>query len=411
MTITVDKRRFVRSMKTQAEFGATEAGGLHRLALSDADKEVRDWFYAEMEQAGLAVRVDEIGNMFGRRDGEDNEAPPILLGSHLDSASYGGRFDGALGVIAALECIRTLNDEGIHTHRPVEIVNWTNEEGARFQPGLQGSGVWVGDRDLQREYARTDANGITVESELERIGYMGETPAEPGEEYDAYLELHIEQGPYLEERSKDVGVVTGIVGLHWGTATFRGRTDHAGGTPMHYRKDAFVAAVDVASQIRRLPSALGDRTVATVGHIEVEPNQVNIIPGSATIEWDLRDPDDAVIDEGFDRIQRETAAAAEREGVAWEIEEIGRSPSVEFPERCVEAVDSVAGELGYDSMRIFSGGGHDATYVSQVCDTGMLFSVSEDGISHAEDEFTSWDDCYSAANTLASATLQLANSP
>lgn len=408
MRLTVDKERLIRAMEAQSEIGGTAGGGLHRLALTDEDKEVRDWFYRQMEQGGLTIRVDKVGNMFGRRPGSDPDAAPILIGSHLDSASYGGRYDGALGVIAGLEFVRTLNEEDIETRHPVEIVNWTNEEGARFQPGLQGSGVWVGARELEEEYERTDVNGLSVQGELERIGYQGDTPARPQEEYEAYLELHIEQGPYLETNDKDVGIVTGIVGIHWGTATYYGRTDHAGGTPMHHRKDAFVPAADAAVQIRRLPSALGQRTVSTVGHLEIKPNQVNIIPGEVSFKWDVRDPAEGVIDDAIKRIRQEIEAAAEREGVDWEMEELMRSPSVNFTERCTGVVESAAKTLGYDTMRLFSGGGHDAAYLSGICDTGMLFAVSEDGISHSEDEYTSWEDCYKAANALATAGLELA---
>ena len=212
MEFSLTRDRFVETMRTQAEIGATENGGLHRLALSDEDKEVRDWFYEQMERAGLTVRVDEFGNMFGRREGA-RDLEPILVGSHLDSQPYGGIYDGALGTIAALEFVRELNDREITTERPVEIVNWTNEEGSRFQPTLQGSGVWSGALELDAQHAATDEDGLSVEAELERIGYKGDHPAKPATDYDSYLELHIEQGPYLEDNNKDVGIVTGIVGL------------------------------------------------------------------------------------------------------------------------------------------------------------------------------------------------------
>ena len=276
-------------MKEQAEIGATDGGGLHRLTLSDDDKRIRDWFHTQMEEAGLTVRVDEFGNMFGRREGTDPNAGTVLVGSHLDSQPYGGIYDGAMGVLAALEFVRTLDDEGVETAHPVEVVNWTNEEGSRFQPAMQGSGVWAGAHDIEEEYAKTDADGSVFEAELERIGYKGSTPCEPQHDYEAYLELHIEQGPYLEENDIDVGVVTGIVGFTWGAITFYGEADHSGPTPMHYRNDALVAAADVISQIRRIPGTLGERTVGTTGYIDSKPNSINIIPDEVTFTWGFRD--------------------------------------------------------------------------------------------------------------------------
>ncbi|MFO7926491.1 MAG: Zn-dependent hydrolase [Halobacteriota archaeon] len=410
MRVQLDKERFVSTMKEQAEIGGTENGGLHRLALSDEDKAVRDWFTEQLEQLGLDVRVDAFGNMFARRSGTDPSADPVMIGSHLDSQPYGGIYDGALGVISVLELLRTLDDEGIETAHPIEIVNWTNEEGSRFQPAMQGSGVWAGAHDIEEEYAKTDEDGTSLEEELERIGYKGDVPAEPQDDYEAYLELHVEQGPYLEENGKDVGVVTGIVGFNWGAITYYGEADHSGPTPMHYRKDALVAAADVITQIRRIPSTLGDRTVGTVGYIDAKPNSINIIPEEVTFTWGFRDPNDEIIEEAVDRVLMEAETAAEREGVDWEWEQRMDVSSVDFSEKCVDAVQSAADDLGYDSMRIFSGAGHDATHMTSVCDTSMVFAVSEDGKSHNEAEYTSWDDCYASANTLANAALDLADS-
>jgi N-carbamoyl-L-amino-acid hydrolase len=408
MNLTLDRERFVSTMKEQAETGGTEGGGLHRLTLSDEDREIRDWFAARMAEEGLETRVDTFGNMFGRREGTDPDAKPVMVGSHLDSQPYGGIYDGALGVVAALEFVRTLNDEGIETTHPVEIVNWTNEEGSRFQPAMQGSGVWAGAHDIEEQYASTDADGAVFEEELERIGYKGEVPCEPPEEYEAYLELHIEQGPYLEESGKEVGVVTGIVGFTWGAITFHGEADHSGPTPMHYRQDALVAAADVITQIRRIPSTLGERTVGTTGYMDVKPNSINIIPDEVTFTWGFRDPEEEIIEEARNRVLKEAEWAAEREGIDWEYEDRMRVSPVQFADRCVDAVQAAADDLGYDSMRIFSGAGHDASHMHGVCDTAMVFSVSEDGKSHNEDEYTSWDDCYTAAQTTANAALTLA---
>ena len=408
MSIEIDRERFVGTMKEQAEIGATDGGGLHRLALSDEDRRARDWFVAQMEDEGLEITVDEFGNTFGYRKGTAPDAGTVLVGSHLDSQPYGGIYDGAMGVVAALELVRTLNDEGIETKRPIEIVNWTNEEGSRFQPAMQGSGVWADAHDIEEEYAKTDMDGNSLEAELERIGYRGDTPAEPQREYDSYLELHIEQGPYLEDNDADVGVVTGIVGFSWGSITFHGEANHSGPTPMHYRSDALVAAADVITQIRRIPSTLGERTVGTTGYINAEPNSINIIPDEVTFTWGFRDPNMDVVEEAQARVLAEAEWAAEREGVDWDYEDRMWAESVRFADECVDAVEHAAEGLDYDSMRIFSGAGHDATHTHKLMDTGMVFSVSEDGKSHTEEEYTSWSDCYKAANTFANAAVELA---
>jgi N-carbamoyl-L-amino-acid hydrolase len=407
MAIELNQERFIETMQDQAQIGAIDDSGLHRLALSDADRDVREWFRTQLESAGLDVQVDEMGNMFGRREGTNADSDPLLLGSHLDSQPNGGIYDGALGVVAALELIRTLNDYEIETAHPIEVVNWTNEEGSRFQPAMMGSGVWAGANSIEEAYDTTDDDGIRFEDALERSGFKGTVSAEPQDDYEAYLELHIEQGPYLDEYNKSVGVVTGIVGFTWGAMTFSGDANHTGTTPMEYRSDALVAAADVITQIRRIPGTLGERTVATAGYIEGTPNSINIIPGEVTCTWDIRDPDDEVVEEGYQRVTDEIETTAAREGVACTYEERMRAPSVDFADRCIETVDSVTTDLGYDSLSMVSGAGHDATHVASVCDTGMVFAVSEGGQSHSPEEYTSWDDCYKAANTLANAVLEL----
>lgn len=408
MTLEVNAERLQEAMREQAAIGMTAEGGLDRLTLTDADRDVRDWFEDAMLDAGLDVRVDEMGNMFGRRPGTDPHAGTILLGSHLDSQPDGGIYDGPLGVVSALEFVRLLDDHSIETIHPVEIVNWTNEEGSRFQPAMMSSGVWAGKIPLEEAYETRDHNGDRFRDELDRIGYRGDVPAEPQHEYDAALELHIEQGPFLDNEDRDVGIVTGIVGLRWGEVTFHGEANHTGTTPMHYRSDALVAATDVVTQIRRIPSTLGERTVGTTGSISVEPDSINIVPETARFTFDIRDPSDAVADEGVERVLQEVAAAAEREGVGYEYDERMDAASVTFPDRCVDAVRSAVDDLGYDGRELVSGAGHDATYMASVCDTAMVFAVSNGGKSHTPREHTSWPDCLAAANTLANAALDLA---
>jgi N-carbamoyl-L-amino-acid hydrolase len=273
---------------------------------------------------------------------------------------------------------------------------------------MQGSGVWAGEHDLEKEYGKTDEEGIALEEELERIGYKGKTAAEPQRDYNSYLELHIEQGPYLKENDADVGIVTGIVGFTWGTITYRGEADHSGPTPMPYRNDALVAAADVTTQIRRIPSTLGERTVGTTGYINANPNSINTIPEEVTFSWGFRDPDKDIVEEARARVLAEAEWAAEREGVDWKYEDRMRVDPVYFADACISAVENATRQLGYDGMRIFSGAGHDATHTAKIMDTGMVFAVSENGKSHTEEEYTSWPDCYKAANTLANAAFDLA---
>lgn len=407
--IRIDRDRFVSLMQEQAKIGATDDTGLHRLALSNPDRKARDWFHEILSDVGFEVQTDKFGNMFGRREGTDPDASPVLVGSHLDSQPNGGIYDGALGVVAALEFVLTLEENDIETTHPVEVVNWTNEEGSRFQPAMQGSGVWAGEHDINEEYQKEDTEGQTLENELERIGYKGDIPAKPQESYEAYLELHVEQGPYLEAADSDVGVVTGGVGFTWGEISFTGEADHSGPTPMNHRNDALVAAADVIRQVRRIPETLGEQTVGTVGYIDSEPNSVNIVPGDVTITWGFRDPDDDIVEQAYQKVIQEAKHAASREGVDVEFEETLRAPSVDFSERCINAVQSAADELEYDSKQLISGAGHDATHLASITDTSMVFAVSENGKSHSPEEYTSWDDCYKAANTLANAAFRIAS--
>jgi N-carbamoyl-L-amino-acid hydrolase len=396
-------------MQHQSCIGSTEGGGLHRLALSDEDKAIRDWFLDSMEAAGLETRIDQMGNMFGRRPGTRPNASPVLIGSHLDSQPYGGVYDGALGVVAALELVRTLNDRAIETTKPLEIVNWTNEEGARFQPAMQGSGVWAGDLDLEEEYSKTDESGKLFEDELERIGYKGETKAKPIEDYDSFIELHIEQGPVLDKNSKDIGIVSGVAGLSWGTVTFYGEAGHTGTTPMYARHDALVAAGDLITAVRRIASGLSRETVGSVGYIDVSPNSINTVPGEVTVSWGIRDPKDDIVKRGRQQVLAEIDTIADREALEYEWEDRARSSSIIFPTRTVSIIKNVTDDLGYDGTEVFSGAVHDAAKIGSICDTGMIFAASKDGKSHTEAEFTSWEDCYKAANTLANAGLRLAN--
>ena len=406
--IKLDQDRFVKLMKEHSKIGATSEGGLHRLALTEQDKKIRDWFVSKLEKADLDIRIDEFGNIFGRREGLEPNGSPILLGSHLDSQPDGGIYDGALGVISALEFILTLEDNNIATDRPIEIVNWTNEEGSRFQPAMQGSGVWTGKHSIKTELEKTDNDGNVLEDELKRIGYSGEAPAKPVEEYEVYLESHIEQGPYLDISDSDIGVVTGVVGFTWGEITLSGKSDHSGPTPMNYRSDALVAAADIIKQVRHIPNTLGEKTVGTVGYIQNRPNSINTIPGSVTLTWGFRDPDDYVVQQAYERLVSEVEHVALREGVQCEYKETQRSSRVNFSDRCIETIQTVIDRNGYNSKRLMSMAGHDAVHLASIMDTGLVFTPSEGGKSHSANEYTSWDDCYKAAQVLSETALEFA---
>jgi N-carbamoyl-L-amino-acid hydrolase len=406
-SLDIDADRFRETFDAYSEIGATENGGLHRLALSDADQAARDLLVDHMAELDLEIRVDEFGNMYGRRQGRDPDADPVLIGSHLDSQPYGGRYDGQLGVLTALETIRTFEDEGIETDRPVELVNWTNEEGSRFEQAMVGSGVAVGAVELEHALSLADGEGNTMAGELERIGYDGDHPAEVPETH-AYLELHVEQGPELEGSSASIGVVDGVFGLNWMAVTMRGQANHAGPTAMHDRRDALVAATDAASEIHDLPNRLSEDAVATVGRMEVSPNSINVIPDEVTFTVDVRSYDGDVLAAAPDAVEFEVSTAAEREGVDYDFERLWSIDPLEFSPVVRDAVAAGAEAAGVPYRHVVSGAGHDANYMAQVTDSGMVFVPSVDGITHNESEFTEWEDCVAGARTYANATLELA---
>ena len=407
MVVDIDPERFEKSFETYSAIGATDDDGLNRLTLTDTDREVRETFQADLEALGLDVRVDRIGNMFARREGTDPDAAPVLIGSHLDSQPYGGRYDGQLGVLCALETLRAFEDAGIETDRPVEIVNWTNEEGSRFEHAMLGSAVWAGITDLSEALELTDSEGKTVREELERIGYDGDEPCAAGDVH-SYLELHIEQGPYLEQRDLSVGVVEGTYGMAWLEATVTGEADHAGPTPMHRRSDAMAAAADAANGVHELPNRLSADAVATVGRMDVSPGSVNVIPNDVTFTVDVRSYDDDVVAEAVSKTESEIAAACDRWDTEFELEELWRIPHTEFSETVRDASRAgvEAADVSYQEM--IGGAGHDANYVNRVTDSGMLFVPSVDGKTHTEAEFTEWEDAVAGAKAYAATVEELA---
>ena len=403
----VDRRRLELTLEELSRIGETPRGGLTRLALSDDDRRARDRVVAWMRATGLAVRVDRMGNIFGERPGTE-PLPPVMVGSHLDSVPTGGRYDGQLGVLCALEAIRALDDHGVRTRHPVTLVVFTNEEGARFQPAELASGVLAGRIPLEDAYNARDKDGIRLVDELERIGYLGPEPC-AARPMRAYLELHIEQGPLLEEGGYSVGVVEGIVAISWSRVTIRGTQDHAGPTPMRTRHDALVAAADVVAGVRRLArDIVGGDMVATVGQLSVAPNIVNAIPGTVTLSVDLRDPSDAALDRALPMLERVVRQACEREGVRWELEHYWRVPSTPFDPLVVDTIERAARAAGARHRRLRSGAGHDAQYMATLGPAGMIFVPSRGGRSHCEEEFTPMDDIEYGATTLLLAAAELA---
>jgi len=402
----IDRDRLERSILELGRIGETPRGGLTRLALSDDDRRGRDWMVARMREAGLRIFVDQMGNIFGERPGTE-PLPPVMMGSHVDSVPTGGKYDGQLGVLCGLETIRALNDGGIRTRHPVSLVIFTNEEGARFQPAMIASGVMAGKIALEDAYNARDKDGLRLVDELERIGYLGAEPCVP-RPFRAYLELHIEQGPFLEEAKLSVGVVEGIVAIAWARLTVHGVQDHAGPTPMRIRHDALVAAAEVVTGVRRIARELGGDVVTTVGTLTVTPNIVNAIPGRVALSIDMRDPRTETLARARQMLDALVKEACAREGVTYELEHYWQVPYTPFDGQVVEAVERAARTAGARFRRIRSGAGHDAQYMAAIGPAGMIFVPSRGGRSHCEEEFTAIEDIEDGANTLLLAALDLA---
>jgi len=404
----IDPKRLWDELMRMAEIGATEKGGVRRLTLTAVDRAGRERFRALCEAAGLAVRVDAIGNMFAHRRGRDPTRPPVLFGSHLDSQPSGGKFDGALGVLAGLEVMRTLNELGIETEAPLELVNWTDEEGSRFGHSLMGSGVWAGIYPLEKTYALTDSEGVSVGAALDEIGYRGALPA-AAFPADAYFELHIEQGPILEREGAMIGIVTGAQAQVWYDAVLTGRESHAGTTPPAARRDALAGAARIILLVERMMRAEGEDGRGTVGQLQVLPNSRNVIPGEVRFSVEFRHPDEAVTARLADEFAREAAALARADGLALTLTELFRIPAQPFDPACVALVSEAAEKLGLRSRKIVSGAGHDAVYVASRVPTAMIFTPCKDGLSHNEAESMLPEEAEAGCQVLFEAVLARAN--
>ncbi|MCP4693687.1 MAG: Zn-dependent hydrolase [Desulfobacterales bacterium] len=406
--LRVNGERLRASLEEMAKIGATPGGGVQRLTLGDEDKRARDLFVQWLRELDLEVVIDEMGNIFGRRPGKNNDLAPVLSGSHIDSQPKGGRFDGILGVMGALEAVRTLQENGVETERPVVIVDWTNEEGSRFAPAMVSSGVWAGALDRDWAYDRTDINGKRFEDELARIGYKGETPAVKWPVY-AYYEYHIEQGPILEKEGKTIGAPKGILCLHWYDVYLEGEANQVGPTPMEGRHDALCAAAEMILKVNQLPDRMGGNMVATVGEIQNYPNSRNIIPDKVHFTVDIRSWDDDLALKAWDLVRADFEAVAARRGCPIRIEETWRVEHSPFNEKMVTRVLDTAESLGLSALHMVSGAGHDASYMNQIAPTAMVFVPSIGGRSHVEVENTTWEDCEAGANVLLHSILQSAN--
>lgn len=383
--LKIDGKRLWDSLMEMARIGATPKGGVNRLTLTDLDRQSRDLFGDWCRKAGCTIKIDKMGSMFARRAGADDSLPPVLIGSHLDTQPTGGKFDGALGVMAALEVVRSLNDLDIQTRHPIEVCVWTNEEGSRFAPAMIASGVFAGVISLEDALATKDPEGKVFGEELNRIGYSGPEKV-GGRPIHALFELHIEQGPILEEEGIEIGIVTAANGQKWYEITLTGVESHAGPTPMNRRKDALLAAARIVELVNKIGHDHDPSACATCGMVEVYPNSRNVIPGRVFITVDFRHPEgdklismDKALRAGLEEIAAKT-------GVTAEFKMVADFPPQPFEASCVTAVRNAAKKLGYTTRDITSGAGHDAVYVARVAPAAMIFTPCIDGISHNEAE-------------------------
>ncbi len=407
----VDRQRLVSRLMALGEIGAIEGTtGCARLALTDEDRAGRDLVITWMRDLGLDISIDSIGNVIATMPGFGDVAP-VLTGSHIDTVGTGGRYDGNLGVLGGLEVIETViaaRERGeLALARPLAVGFFTDEEGARFQPDMLGSLVYVGGMALEDALLIEDANGAVLGQELERIGYAGPAPV-PGPAPHAFVELHIEQGPVLEDEDVTIGVVVGVQGISWTELTLTGQSCHAGTTPMRLRHDPGYVAAKIATHVRDLTDEFGEPQVGTVGAITLVPNLVNVVPSTATMTVDLRNTDEDTLQRAETRFRGFVALAAETEGVGVETRTLARFEPVDFDPRVIDIVEAAATGLGLSSRRMPSGAGHDAQMFARVCPTAMIFTKSVNGISHNVTEFTEPEDLEAGANVLLSTMLVLA---
>ncbi len=403
MMLKINGQRLWASLMAMAEIGATARGGNCRLALSDEDRAGRELFAHWCTEAGMSLSVDPIGNLFARRPGSDPDAAPVMMGSHLDTQPEGGRFDGVYGVLAGLEVVRTLNDLGIQTRKPLEVAVWTNEEGARFTPAMFGSAVFTGVMALDAALAVCDADGISVAQALQRSGYAGSRPL--GGAVDAYFEAHIEQGPILEDNAKSIGVVSGGQAIRWLDVQVEGLAAHAGTTPMPLRKDALYGAAQMILAVEQLAADFAPQGLTTVGELSIAKSSRNTIPGLLNFTVDLRHHQDRQIAAMEQQVEERLLSIASQRGLKVSISRHWVSPATPFDAECVAAVQQAVDGLGYPQQSIVSGAGHDAILLARYCPTAMVFIPCVGGLSHNEAEDVLPEDVRQGADVLLNAVL------
>jgi N-carbamoyl-L-amino-acid hydrolase len=405
--IRINGSRLWASLMELAQIGATVKGGVKRLALTDLDRQGRDLVVKWGDDAGMSVTIDQIGNVFMRREGRNPALPPVMTGSHIDTQPTGGKFDGNYGVLAGLEVVRTLNDAGIETEAPIEVAFWTNEEGSRFVPVMMGSGVFCGAFSLETAYAAKDTEGLTVKDELARIGYLGEQV--PGQHpIGAYFETHIEQGPVLEDADKVIGVVPAVMGLSWYDCVVTGMEAHAGPTPMGLRRDALQVATIIMQEVVAIANRYPPYGRGTVGMVQVFPNSRNVIPGEVKFSIDLRNVNDELLNTMHEEMLAFVAKVRADSGLGITVERVSYYPPCPFHPDCVGAVRKATAALGYSTMDVVSGAGHDAIYAARLAPAGMIFVPCKDGISHNEIEDAKAEHLEAGCNVLLLAMLERA---
>lgn len=403
----IDGARLWQTLDEMALVGPGLRGGCNRQTLTDADKQGRDLFRRWCEEAGMTVGIDSMGNIFARLEGTEPDLDPVMTGSHLDTQPTGGRYDGVLGVLAGLEVVRTIRDQGIKTRRPIVVVNWTNEEGTRFAPAMLSSGVFAGMHSQDWAYDRQDAEGKRFGDELARIGYRGDEPVGQ-RKIHAMLELHIEQGPILEAEGKDIGIVTHGQGLNWLEVTLTGQEAHTGSTPMPMRRNAGLGAARITDLVHRIAMDHQPAAVGAVGHCDYYPNSRNIVPGKVVFTIDFRSPSFETQTEMERRLREGAAQIADEFGLGLTIEQVGHFDPVTFDGTCVDALRRAAESLGYSHRDIISGAGHDACWVSRVAPTAMVMCPCVDGLSHNEDEEITREWAAAGTDVLMHAMLEIA---
>jgi len=405
--LRINPDRLWDSIHSLAEIGPGIAGGSNRQTLTDDDAEGRTLFKSWCKTAGMSMGLDQMGTMFARREGTDPSLDPVYIGSHLDTQPTGGRYDGVLGVLSGLEVIRTLNDLGIRTRRPIVVVNWTNEEGARFAPAMLASGVFAGVHTLDYAYGRKDPEGKSFGDELKRIGWVGDEKV-GARKMHAYFEYHIEQGPILEAEHKQIGVVTHGQGLWWLEFTLTGKEAHTGSTPMNMRVNAGLAMARILEMVQTVAMSEQPGAVGGVGQMKFSPNSRNVLPGTVVFTVDIRSPEQAKLDRMRAKIEAEAPRICEALGVKCSVEPVGHFDPVTFDPTLVARVRAAADKLGYSHMNIISGAGHDACWTNRVAPSTMIMCPCVDGLSHNEAEDITKDWASAGADVLFHAVVETA---